>query len=232
MKKHTKETVSNILQVIVILLNIAGILGIWNILRIVYPKLYLFPYIGPYSIVPFFTTGLLILPAFSAIILYYFQKKHKEPLLAVSAGMIPATLIICTLSFISFFFLPPVCSYTCNEENYLIVDEKVQEYSQYYETFLPGRIPDSAVNIKYKYKAYEAFFSQELSIYASWKLSSTEYEFAKKNILEESEDAGISSGGVICITEADKKKHIPEMIFTYDDSTQQVSYSVSLERSL
>ncbi len=238
MKGKRKSILIIILNVTVILMNIGGLLWICKILNLTYPHLYPSVYLGKYCIAPLSALTVLIVPTCIIILIHILFRKGYlggGGLLGISIALLPAVLFVLGMGFIILNLLPPFCSETNDITNYLQVDEKVKQYSSSYDTFIPSKIPETAADIKYQYSAYEAFFTQEFTIKASWSLPDAEYEQTIKKLQTDNftHDYNIDrKESVFQISEMDKSRHIPEMMVTFSDSDCRVTYYVHLEIDL
>lgn len=237
MKEKTKDILITFFNLVVIFLNIGALIWLRGIINLVYPKRFTSIYLGEYCIVPFSTLTALMAPSciiIFAYILYKLRYIDEKLTIGKSIALIPVSLVITAFAFITLNLLPPFCSKTNDIDNYLLVDERVQKYSDCYNTFFPTKVPESAENIKYQYKEYEGFFSQEFSIQASWSLSDQEYLQAKEAALKESASTGQThaEGERIIISELDKRKKIPQKVLQFDDQKNWISYSVYFERDI
>ena len=238
MKEKSKSIIIIILNVAVILMNIGGLLWIRKILNLAYPHLYPSVYLGKYCIVPLSVLTVLIVPTCIIILIHILFRMGYlggGGLLGISISLLTAVLFVLGMGFIILNLFPPSCSKTNDINNYLQVDETIKQYSSCYDTFMPSKIPDTAVDIKYLYSEYEAFFSQEFTIKASWILPDTEYEQTIKKLQKNNFTHNYNidrKESVFLISEMDKSRHTPEMTATFSDSECRVTYYVHLERDL
>lgn len=123
-----------------------------------------------------------------------------------------------------FIILPPLESRTGNIENYLEVDNEVQEFHSVYTSFFPDKIPEQAENIEYFYSYKEGIFSERIQMIASWSLPKEEYINIKKAIMDNCyvQEAENNNWKVTI-----KNVRYPEKVnlnFIYDDDSQTVKY--------
>lgn len=113
----------------------------------------------------------------------------------------------------------PVASYTEEPQNYLIIDENLQLYTDeddYIFTVFPKAIPEGAENIKYFYYCETA--SDSLRINAKWSLTVDEFAREKERIL----DAYLSNENNSTFNFG--SEHF-DLIVEFDEQNNLVSYS-------
>lgn len=141
-------------------------------------------------------------------------------------------LILGLISVICLFIvLPPLESMTDSVENYLKVDNEIDEFNPVLSAFFPNKIPEQATNIDYYYQLKKGLFSEEIIITASWVLPDKEYEETKNKIQDEYYIEEIEKNKWSIIA---KGIHYPEkatLNFIYDDDSRAVCYVFKVKKS-
>ncbi|MCM1161614.1 MAG: zf-HC2 domain-containing protein [Roseburia sp.] len=177
---------------------------------------------------------LSLLPCILAMIELWSLKRMKHYIFRIVSSIFLQGLSL-VLGFISaiclFVILPPLESMTDVTENYLMVDSETEKFASIYSAVFPNEIPEHASNVKYYYQRKKSFFSEEITIKATWALPVEEYEDTKNKIWNDYyvEEMEKNEWSIIV-----KGVHYPEQAalnFIYDDNSQTVSYVFKVDKS-
>ena len=128
-----------------------------------------------------------------------------------------------------FIILPPIASMTTDTANYLILDSSVEEFRPVYEAFFPANIPKYATDINYSYSCKKAFFSEDVTISASWILPTDEY-FLEKNQLLDNHYIEKDGNDWSVVLKGVRYPDKANLNFIYDDNLHMVTYILTYDR--
>ena len=150
----------------------------------------------------------------------------------IAWGLLPAALFLSGAAFVLFCLLPPVASRTGDTEQYLILDEALEEYEEEIRSVFPEEIPSSARDVTYQYRMYEAFFSREFTITLSMTLPEEEYAALKLQTLEKAGAAENENGeGELLVSFTGQKGGL-KMEVRFDDAKQRTEFYVNCEKNI
>lgn len=234
------------LNILTVLVEIAGAVGIAAILFAAYPKRYPVLWLQGEGLIGGLVLLMWIAAAVVAVVLEVILIKKiltRSAALILSVCMVLAAVLVNIFVLFVLLLMPPVASETTDVADYLAVDELVEQQEEHYSLIFPEEIPEQAQDVEYSYTAYETFFTLDYAISACWTLPEEEYLSMKEKILADTVSfrraygSGDQSETVegkerFVIAEMDPNRYVPlpEMMVDFDDAACRISCRAHMER--
>ena len=229
----TKKVLSIIFYIIsilnvlfIVLLSGSVLLGYY----IKYPQFYIKELGATSFVLAIFILLPLIISIFGIFIAKrkVYKKRYQRLLILTSVLLIPAIFFSIFGGLIT-FAIPPIRSYTQNIENYLQMDDELDQYQKTIVAFFPEKVPNNAYDIQYSYAKYSSLFHDSLEIKASWNLPEEDYLYMVNQIDELEFTEKIEGGNNlyhIYLAGIPYPKNLKTYI-EYDDAQHRITYTLS-----